>query len=93
MKRKAIKLLKARTYFFFSLPSRLTKSCAAELKHSTGFNAIELQILDTADYSSIVAFSDGIIKDIGRIDILVLNAGTSNNEFIATKDGVEAMCV
>jgi len=71
----------------------LTNTSAIDLKRSTGFNAIELRVLDTADYSSIVAFSDEISEDIGRIDLLVLNAATATDEFKATEDGVESMCV
>jgi len=46
----------------------------AELKRSTGFDAIEIRLLDAADFTSAKAFADGIANEVGRVDILILNA-------------------
>lgn len=67
-----------------------------ELKRSTGFDAIEVRLLDAADFTSAKAFADGIANEVGRVDILILNAGFSNmddTEFVAAPNGNELLFV
>jgi len=64
-----------------------------ELKRVTGFELIELRLLDLANFASVVAFADGIANDIGRVDLLILNAGMANAHFETSKDGHEIVLV
>jgi NAD(P)-dependent dehydrogenase (short-subunit alcohol dehydrogenase family) len=45
------------------------------LKAETGYESVELWIIDLAQISSVVDFVKRFEKDGGRIDILLLNAG------------------
>lgn len=65
----------------------------ADIKLSTGFESVELRLLDVTDFQSVVAFADGIAKDIGRLDILISNAGMSNAHYETTRDGFEIVYV
>ena len=48
-----------------------------ELKTETGYKSAELWIIDLSRISSVVEFAERFEKDGGRIDILLLNAGTT----------------
>jgi len=68
----------------------------AELKRSTGFDAIEIRLLDATDFTSAKAFADGIANEVGRVDILILNAGLTNmdnTDFVTTGNGNEIVFV
>lgn len=69
------------------LPTRLLPLCA-DITRATGC-AVEIRVIDLADFSSIVSFADGL-KDT-PIDILVANAGLAFWDHKVTKDGWEDM--
>ena len=48
-----------------------------ELKTETGYESVELWIIDLARISSVVDFAERFEKDGGRIDILLMNAATT----------------
>ncbi|KAF5361813.1 hypothetical protein D9756_002391 [Leucocoprinus leucothites] len=63
------------------------------LEEATGYSKAELWLLDLADFSSVSAFGDKALKELERLDILLLNAAYapvgSDGQFSATKDGWE----
>jgi len=66
------------------------EAAATKLKKETGYGSAELWIIDLARISSVVDFAERFEKDGGRIDILLLNAGTT--PFVGqqlTADGYE----
>jgi NAD(P)-dependent dehydrogenase (short-subunit alcohol dehydrogenase family) len=67
------------------------------LKEATGCSEAELWMLDLADFASVSAFADRVMKDLERLDILLLNAaiapGSSGSYYTATKDGWETAYV
>ena len=82
---------------FLLLLSDLFAQAITELKRSTGFDAIEVRLLDAADFASAKAFADGIANEVGRVDILILNAGMANiddnEKFVTASNGTELTCV
>jgi len=46
-------------------------------------------LIDLSNFASIPPFVDGIAGDIGRVDLLILNAGINNGQYEQTKDGWE----
>jgi len=53
------------------------EAAAIKLKAESGYGSAELWIIDLARISSVVDFAERFEKDGGRIDILLLNAGTT----------------
>jgi NAD(P)-dependent dehydrogenase (short-subunit alcohol dehydrogenase family) len=49
----------------------------------------ELRPLDLADLASVRAFADGVLADVGRLELLVANAGVMAAPFARTADGFE----
>lgn len=69
----------------------MTLALPTGLKEETAYSNAELWLVDLAEFSSVTAFVGRALKDLERIDILLLNAavalGTPN--YKATKDGWE----
>ncbi|KAJ3510347.1 hypothetical protein NMY22_g16004 [Coprinellus aureogranulatus] len=65
------------------------KAAVEKLKAETGFNAVELWLLDLSKFSSVSAFAERFEKDGGRLDILVANAAVATDKFKETADGWE----
>lgn len=61
------------------------------LKEATGYSKAELWLVDLAEFASVKAFADRALKDLERLDVLLLNAGMAlaNSEYKATTDGWE----
>ncbi|KAF9460537.1 short-chain dehydrogenase [Collybia nuda] len=79
-------------------PKRLIMACrnpnkgeaaVGRLKRETGFEAVELWIIDLANFSSVSEFSREFDDDGGRLDILVQNAGIQTTDHQETSDGWE----
>jgi len=51
---------------------------------------VEAADLDLSSFASVISFSDRIQRDIGKLDILVFNAGIATSVFNQTKDGWES---
>ncbi|TFK23999.1 short-chain dehydrogenase, partial [Coprinopsis marcescibilis] len=65
------------------------RAAVAKMRQETGFDNIELKIVDLAKFSSVVAFSDDFIKEEKRLDILIANAAVSMEDYTTTSDGWE----
>lgn len=61
----------------------------AGLKRATGYSKVELWIVDLAAFASVKTFIDRALGDLGRLDILMLNAAVASHKYTATKDGWE----
>jgi retinol dehydrogenase-12 len=62
------------------------------LKANTGYSHAELWLVDLSEFSSVRAFADRVVKDLERLDILMLNAAVVPREdgsYTSTKDGWE----
>lgn len=59
------------------------------LEQAIGYSKAELWIVDLADFASVKSFVDRALKDLERLDILVLNAAVVSPKYSATKDGWE----
>ncbi|EKM80573.1 hypothetical protein AGABI1DRAFT_70956 [Agaricus bisporus var. burnettii JB137-S8] len=80
---------------------RLILACRSEkkgqaavdrLKAATGYSKAELWLVDLSEFSSVQAFADRTVKDLERLDILLLNAAVLHREdgsYTTTKDGWE----
>lgn len=64
-----------------------------DVKQATGFQDVELRVVDLADFASIPPFVNGIVQDIGHVDLLILNAGVNTGRHETTKDGWELVSV
>jgi NAD(P)-dependent dehydrogenase (short-subunit alcohol dehydrogenase family) len=51
------------------------EAVAAEVRASTGNNAVEVADMDLEDFASVRAFADGFVARGGALDILINNAG------------------
>jgi NAD(P)-dependent dehydrogenase (short-subunit alcohol dehydrogenase family) len=61
------------------------------MKEETGFQDIELKLLDQASFASVRAFVDTLDKELDRLDILVENAAVCSQEkAFLTEDGWES---
>jgi len=69
-----------------------TKAAAAvtAIQESTGCKVVEAAELDLSSFASVISFSDRIQRDVGKLDILVVNAGIATRIFHRTKDGWES---
>ncbi|KAG5731867.1 WW domain-containing oxidoreductase [Termitomyces sp. T112] len=79
-------------------PARLILGCRSQSKGKaarkkiqweTGYQAVELWIVDLSKFSSVVAFVDKFEKDGGRLDILLENAAIFPGTYTTTSDGWE----
>lgn len=61
-----------------------------EIKDATGFQKIELRILDLSSFQSVKDFVNKYEEDGGRLDILIQNAGLMTFEHEDTVDGWES---
>ncbi|KAF5325749.1 hypothetical protein D9611_000468 [Ephemerocybe angulata] len=61
----------------------------AEIKNETGFDAVEVWLLDQSRFSSVIAFADRFEKEDLRLDILVANAAIIPATYRTTEDGWE----
>jgi NAD(P)-dependent dehydrogenase (short-subunit alcohol dehydrogenase family) len=62
---------------------------AEEIKKAVPNAKIEVRKLDLGSLSSVKAFSEGVIANYNRLDILINNAGVMNCPFSKTEDGFE----
>ncbi|KAJ3528292.1 hypothetical protein NMY22_g9467 [Coprinellus aureogranulatus] len=58
------------------------------LRTETGFENVELRLVDLSKFSSVISFADSF-KDEPRLDILVMNAAVGRFERKVTEDGWE----
>ncbi|KXN85954.1 WW domain-containing oxidoreductase [Leucoagaricus sp. SymC.cos] len=65
------------------------QAAVERLKNATGYRQAELWLVDLADFVTVKAFAGRASQELGRIDVLVLNAGVGTSEYEATKDGWE----
>ena len=63
----------------------------AQLRQESGSQLVLFRQLDLADLSSIRHFSEGLLREESRIDILINNAGLLNNKPEVTSDGYELL--
>ena len=64
------------------------------MKEETGFQEIELKLLDQVSFASVRAFADALDQELDRLDILVENAGVlSQQKAFLTEDGWESWSV
>ncbi|KXN84241.1 WW domain-containing oxidoreductase [Leucoagaricus sp. SymC.cos] len=70
---------------------KLILACRS-LRDATGHTGIELWLVDLAEFSSVKAFADKVLGELGGLDILMLNAGVGpgmGGKYEATVDGWE----
>ncbi|KAF8998500.1 hypothetical protein BDQ17DRAFT_1309044 [Cyathus striatus] len=88
----------ASKHFAMMNPHRLVLGCRSQtkgkaaiqkIKEETGFEKLELWLIDLSDFSSVVAFSKKFIADGDRLDILVENAAVAKLDYTQTGDGWE----
>lgn len=65
-------------------------AAVAEVKRSTGNDAVELAVFDLASLSSVRKGAAELLERCGRIDVLVNNAGLVLGSRQTTRDGFEA---
>ncbi|KAJ7069400.1 hypothetical protein C8F01DRAFT_1207113 [Mycena amicta] len=95
--------LEAATHFARMNPARLILACRSESRGKIAVekikaavdakyhNALELSIVDLADFASVTRFADKFeSEDNTRLDILVENAAIMSYDYQSTKDGFEA---
>ncbi|KAG6899469.1 hypothetical protein C0993_010065 [Termitomyces sp. T159_Od127] len=79
-------------------PARLILTCRnsqkgqdalQKLQEQTGYEDAELWMLDLSEFSSVIAFADKFVKECGRLDYLIENAGMAADTYAVTKDGFE----
>ncbi len=63
--------------------------CCAGIKEATGFDRVELLLVDLSSFDSVKAFADRFDQEVERLDILVNNAAVSLPKYEDTKDGWE----
>lgn len=66
------------------------EEAAKDIAETTGFRNIEVWSLDLASFDSVKKFAKRIASDLDRLDILLENAGLSNESWEETADGYEA---
>lgn len=80
-------------------PKRLILACRSQekgeaaiqrLEKATGYNQAELWLIDLAEFASVKAFADRALKELERLDIIVLNAALGTHNYSTTKDGWES---
>jgi NAD(P)-dependent dehydrogenase (short-subunit alcohol dehydrogenase family) len=60
------------------------------IKDSTGYQNVEIRIMEQGSFSSVVAFADKFEQEGRKIDILVANAGVAHLQYSTTEDGWES---
>lgn len=71
----------------------INNSCAThmtDLKKDTGFQRVELRLVDFESFGSVISFADAFNAECDRLDILVENAGLAKSEYVLTDDGWES---
>ena len=53
--------------------------------------SVEMWQLDLGDFSSVKAFAEKVNKELGRLDIVIENAGLTTMKYSTTKDGWEVV--
>ncbi|EJU04178.1 NADP-binding protein [Dacryopinax primogenitus] len=53
--------------------------------------SVECWEIDQAQFGSVTAFADRWAKEVGKLDLLVLNAGVAQLEYAQSQDGLELM--
>jgi retinol dehydrogenase 14 len=67
-----------------------TLKCVAEVKQRSGSTKVESLLCDFSAQDSIRALAAAYRAKYDRLDVLIDNAGTVNNERSVTKDGIES---
>ncbi|KAJ3574678.1 hypothetical protein NP233_g1598 [Leucocoprinus birnbaumii] len=89
----------ATKHFAVMGPERLILACRNQekgeaaiqrLEEATGYKKAELWLVDLAEFSSTRAFVDRALKDLERLDVLLLNAAMASPNYSQTKDGWES---
>lgn len=62
----------------------------AQLKKETGFENVELRLLDLARFASVTEFADKFEQEEERLDILVANAAIGRTDYVLSEDGWES---
>jgi len=57
------------------------------LKDETGFDRVEVGVLDLGSFESVKKFAQKINEDNVRLDLLMENAGIAPEQYEVTKDG------
>ncbi|KAK7462264.1 hypothetical protein VKT23_007865 [Stygiomarasmius scandens] len=65
------------------------KEAVEEVKKSSGFDAIELHIIDLSSFASVREFAAKYVREVGKLDILVANAAMLPVSYESTADGWE----
>ncbi|THU86152.1 NAD(P)-binding protein [Dendrothele bispora CBS 962.96] len=60
-----------------------------DLKQATGFDAVELRIIDLSNFASVCDFATKYTKEVGKLDVLVANAAMLPASYESTVDGWE----
>ncbi|KAH7910002.1 hypothetical protein BJ138DRAFT_160175 [Hygrophoropsis aurantiaca] len=69
---------------------RKGKDAIKELEQETGYERVELRLVDLASFASVTAFAEKFSGEQDtRLDILVMNAGVVMGEYGTTEDGWE----
>ncbi|KAF4607506.1 hypothetical protein EYR38_001578 [Pleurotus pulmonarius] len=88
----------AAKHFATMNPARLLLACRSKergtaaverIKEATGFDRVELLLVDLSSFDSVKAFADRFDQEVERLDILVNNAAVSLPKYEDTKDGWE----
>jgi len=61
----------------------------SEVRKSSGFDAIELHIIDLSSFASVREFAAKYVREVGKLDILVANAAMLPVSYESTADGWE----
>ncbi|XP_052273200.1 retinol dehydrogenase 14-like isoform X1 [Dreissena polymorpha] len=64
-------------------------SAAKSIIRKTGNQTVEVKKLDLASFMSVHEFCDDMKKSVGKLDVLVNNAGVMNAPYALTEDGLE----
>jgi NADP-dependent 3-hydroxy acid dehydrogenase YdfG len=59
------------------------------VKKESGFEGVELAVVDLMSFASVKAFVKKFEAEGGRLDILILNAGVHLHDYVLSEDGYE----
>ncbi|NXX58614.1 RDH12 dehydrogenase, partial [Scopus umbretta] len=65
------------------------QAAVEEIRAATGNPAVLLRLLDTSSLASVRAFTQAVLREEKRLDVLVNNAGVTGLPFAITPEGLE----